>query len=114
MGVNADYHLTVESYLSDDDFDIMVMRFRKSNSNARHFLNEAGKSSGNEGYWDTLRHDFGTFSQSYPMSTFKIEEKISYDGVTYVRHYFHNGLYKRLEPMMQWPTFESIPYEDAV
>lgn len=110
MSSDGTYTLTI---LSDEGsieellpvwFTGTVGLFRNKHAEAKHFLDERGKSTGNGGEWRSIEEDLRSFSRGDPDYTFLIVEQL-HDWGTTTRHYAKYGKYAAIVPKMVWPEF---------
>lgn len=109
MGVeSSSYELTVKmppDNVADFDMEYFMFQLLKQVPNAKIYLTDEGKATGNGGDWDTILEDFSAFSKKHPDVLFVIEEEIEY-GEHYENHYYvQNGKSKTITPVKTWPEF---------
>lgn len=109
MGVeSSSYELTVKvppENVADFDMDYFMFRLLKQVPNAKNYLTDEGKATGNGGQWDTIVEDFSAFSKTHPDVLLVIEEGIEYGEHYESRFYIQNGKSKTIEPVKTWPEF---------
>lgn len=108
MGVNATYKVSVKlapDDIADFDKDYFFYRLRKQVPNARNFLQEDGRPTGNDGCWDTIAEDLKAFSIHYRQVLIEVEVEEDYDGIVESRLYVQNGKSVEIEPIITWPAF---------
>lgn len=108
MSEDATYTLT--PMLAPDDIaafdqDYFFYQLRREVSEAEHFLDEEGESTGAGGEWDGIVEDLKPFSLKHPKVLILVEEKVTYERTHEVRYYIQNGKSAEIEPVISWPEF---------
>ena len=109
MGVeSSSYRLTIMAppeTAVELDTEYLLFQLRKQVPNAKSYLNEDGKPSGQAGYWDTLAEDLKPFSLKHPEILFRIDERYQYETTVETRHFVQNGKAVNIEQVLTWPEF---------
>ncbi len=105
MGVNSSYDLRIISAPDNFDQEYFCFKLMTCSPAAKRFIDESGKSIGNEGNWSSLEDDVTEMSKSFPEVFFALEEHWQYEDSGDIRHYFKNGNYAEIEPevVKTWP-----------
>lgn len=106
--LSSSYNLEITHPLDDksEDIEWVVFQFKKKSLDAKHYLTENGKPTGNDGQWSDALDDLRAISAQFPKLLFLLEELVVNETSEETRYYAKDGKGISISPVMTWPDFD--------